>query len=107
MSGDHLRLELRGARVVFTTRRGGCSTGPYASLNLGQFTDDDPAAVQRNRASLEDQLGVELASGHQVHGARIVVAEPAESEPPQADGQVTTSAGVAPMVLTADCLPVA
>ena len=33
-----------GARVLFSTRMGGVSEGPYESLNLGVLTDDDPAA---------------------------------------------------------------
>ena len=37
--GDHLAIDLDGAHVVFTTRRGGASTGPYESMNLGRLTD--------------------------------------------------------------------
>ncbi len=33
--GEHFAIDLPGARAVFTTRRGGHSAGPYASLNLG------------------------------------------------------------------------
>ena len=33
--GEHIAADLPGAHVLFTTRRGGVSTGPYASLNLG------------------------------------------------------------------------
>ncbi|MBV8940093.1 MAG: laccase domain-containing protein, partial [Solirubrobacterales bacterium] len=39
-SGDHLMIELPGARALFTTRRGGVSRGPYTSLNLGFKTAD-------------------------------------------------------------------
>ncbi|HVE68190.1 MAG TPA: laccase domain-containing protein, partial [Solirubrobacteraceae bacterium] len=41
---QHIAADLPGARVLFTTRRGGVSEGPYESLNLGRWTDDDPAA---------------------------------------------------------------
>jgi polyphenol oxidase len=44
-AGEHIAADLPGAHVLFTTRRGGVSTGPYASLNLGLFTEDDPAHV--------------------------------------------------------------
>jgi purine-nucleoside/S-methyl-5'-thioadenosine phosphorylase / adenosine deaminase len=105
--GDHLGIELPGARAVFTTRWGGVSTGPYESLNLGRFTDDDPEAVRLNRDRLETALGVGFAYGRQVHGPRVMTAErPASGEPIEADGQATSMPGVAPMVLTADCLPV-
>lgn len=114
--GEHFAVDLDGARVVFTTRRGGVSTGPYESLNLGRLTADRPEAVQQNRARLKGQLGVKLAHIRQVHGTAVrrITAEPSEPvEPiasgdlPEFDGQVTALAGVAPMVLTADCLPVA
>ena len=43
-AGEHLAIDLPGATALFTTRRGGVSEGPYASLNLGSKTDDDPRA---------------------------------------------------------------
>ncbi len=39
--GPHFAIDLPGARAVFSTRRGGHSSGPYESLNLGWLTDDD------------------------------------------------------------------
>jgi YfiH family protein len=110
LAGEHVAIDLPEARALFTTRRGGCSSGPYASLNLGRWTDDEPDAVERNRASLQEELGVRFAYGRQVHGARVrsVAEVPGEQSVPEAaDGQATAAAGVGPMVLTADCLPIA
>ncbi len=108
-AGEHIGIELPGARAVFTTRRGGFSSGPYAALNLGRLTGDE--AAERNRRALEQRLGVRFLYGRQVHGARVerVQAVPSSGgrAPVEADGQATTVAGLAPMVLTADCLPVA
>jgi YfiH family protein len=107
--GDHIAAHLPGARVLFTTRRGGVSTGPYASLNLGLLTDDDPEAVAHNRSTLAARTGV-LAHGRQVHGTEVrrVLAPPdADAAPEPADGQATALPGVAPLALTADCLPIA
>jgi YfiH family protein len=105
-----ISIDLPGARAVFTTRRGGVSEGPYDSLNLGLLTDDDAAHVQRNRASLAAQLGVEFAYARQVHG-NIVHTVTAGSDPqrvpPDGDGVATDRAGIAPLVLAADCVPVA
>lgn len=110
LSGDHLMIELPGARALFTTRRGGVSEGPYASLNLGLKTADSQDAVTANRAALERNLGLRLTYVRQVHGNRVIAA-PADgreaSEPPQADGQATVTHGVGVAVLAADCLPVA
>jgi YfiH family protein len=111
--GEHLAVDLTGARVVFTTRRGGVSIGPYESLNLGRLTADRPEAVTHNRALLQAQLGVALAHIRQVHGTgvRRITAPPDElggpGDLPQFDGQATALENVAPMVLVADCLPVA
>jgi YfiH family protein len=96
-----------------TTRQGGVSTGPFASLNLatsGEAGDDDPATVAENRARLTRALGVDAVCWlRQVHGTAVhVVASPPEPDAPApvADAAVTRLAGVAVAVLTADCLPV-
>jgi polyphenol oxidase len=109
-TGSHIGVDLPGAHAVFTTRRGGYSNGPYASLNLGRWTDDDRGHVERNRARLREQLGVPFAFGRQVHGNEVArTSEPSaeRSTPEEADGQATTTAGIGVMVLTADCLPIA
>jgi YfiH family protein len=105
--GEHFAIDLPGARAVFTTRRGGHSGGPYASLNLGVATGDDPELVRRNRATLARTLGVTLTGVRQVHGTAVHRVEaPTEGPAPHGDGQVTTTPGLAPMALAADCLPV-
>jgi YfiH family protein len=104
-AGEHLAIDLPGGTALFTTRRGGVSEGPYASLNLGLWTDDDASRVHDNRELVREQAGVErLAQGRQVHGARVVVDGRGVEE---ADGQATTAREVAAIVLVADCLPVA
>lgn len=114
--GEQFAVDLPGARALFTTRRGGFSHGPYASLNLARLTDDRPDAVAGNRAALEAQLELSLAFTHQVHGAEVHELTPtswarnAEADPGslrRADGQFTVHRGLAPAVLTADCLAVA
>ncbi len=107
-AGEHLAIELGRVQVLFTTRRGGVSSGPYASLNLGRLTADDPDSVSRNRGGLEHRLGVRLAYGRQVHGTGVRRVGDGEAETViDADGQATAAPGIAPMVLTADCLAVA
>ncbi len=94
-------------RAVATTRAGGVSRGAFATLNLGMHVGDDPEAVRENRARLVAALG--LAAGplwlHQVHGT--TVADAATAAPvPVADAMVAGSAGLACVIMTADCLPV-
>ncbi|HEV3002512.1 MAG TPA: polyphenol oxidase family protein [Solirubrobacteraceae bacterium] len=105
-AGEHVGIDLpHGAKAVFTTRRGGVSDPPFDTLNLGRWTDDDPAAIDENRERLLGLIGVRrVAFGRQVHGA-AVVRDGAELV--EADAQVVTERGVGAMVLTADCLPIA
>jgi polyphenol oxidase len=103
---EHLAIDLPGARAMFTTRRGGHSAGPFASLNLGLGTDDELHRVQANQKRLERVVRRPVARCAQVHGIDVVPVQAPSEVPPQADGQITTVAGVAPMVLTADCLPI-
>ena len=112
--GDHLAIDLPGARVLYTTRRGGVSTGPYESLNLGSRTGDDRARVGANRERVAELVGIprdRFAQGRQEHGTtvrrRSQPPDPAETPPAPADGQATDQPNVAPVVLVADCLPVA
>jgi polyphenol oxidase len=102
---------LAGFRHGFFTRRGGHSTGVFASLNCGYGSGDDKALVGRNRALVAEQLGVaadRLLTVWQCHSAdAVTVSEPwAANSPPHADAMVTATPGVAVAVLAADCTPV-
>lgn len=94
---------------VMTTRRGGTSAPPWASMNLGDAVGDDPAAVQRNRQRLAAHIGATPVFLRQVHGTRVVTVGAddvaPDVEPPVADASVTVEPGVACTVLVADCLP--
>jgi len=103
--GEHLVIALPGGTALFTTRRGGVSDGPFASLNLGLWTDDDRERVRENRARVERLTGGRLAQAHQVHGTRVVEATPGDVQ--DADRQVTAEPVVAAMALVADCVPIA
>src|SRR4051795_9119596 len=96
--GDHLAITLPGGTALFTTRRGGVSDGPFASLNLGLLTDDDADRVRENRARVERIAGGRLAQARQVHGTDVVEADPDTMV--EADGQVTARRGVAAVALT-------
>jgi len=111
--GEHIGIDLPGARALFTTRRGGASQGAFESLNLGLWTQDARDRVVANRDRLAALVGVprkRLAHGRQVHGATVRrLAGPPDpaAEPSPADGQATSAPGVVPLVLVADCLPIA
>jgi YfiH family protein len=93
----------------FFTRRGGVSQGIYASLNCGQGSRDEPAAVGENRARVAAHLNaLALVTANQAHSSIAVVAEEAwgANARPSADAIVTRRRGLAVGVLAADCAPV-
>jgi len=93
-------------RAVVTSRHGGVSTGPYASMNPADHVGDAPAAVAVNRRRLEQLLQLPAAPVwlQQVHGTGVVDAA-AVHGPVQADAAYACQPGVVCAVLTADCLP--
>jgi YfiH family protein len=94
------------ARVksLMTTRSGGVSREPWASLNLGDHVGDDPAHVAANRLRLRLQLPTEPGWLRQVHSARVV--ELGSESNQEADASYTRQTAQVCAVLTADCLPV-
>jgi YfiH family protein len=98
-----------GYEVVFTTRVGGVSEGPYASLNLGRKSGDEVEHVDENRRIACEAIGAHvenLALNHQVHSARVVQAA-AGSRGVHADGLWTNEPHLPILAMSADCLPVA
>ncbi len=91
--------------ALVTTRTGGVSAGPYASLNLGDHVGDAPAAVADNRRRLRAHLPAEPVWLKQVHGVCCVDAAQAP-DGIEADAAFARAPGVVCAVLTADCLPV-
>jgi YfiH family protein len=90
-----------------TTRHGGVSQGPYASLNLGAHVGDDPAAVAENRERLARAIGTCPLWLQQVHGSEIVDARDVrDGVAGPADAMVALQPGLACAIQVADCLPV-
>ena len=101
-----------GLRHAFFSREGGVSDGIYTSLNGGLGSSDDPAKVAENRRRMAKQMGVSPAhflSLHQVHSPDAVIATgpwQGTATRPKADAIVTSTAGLAIGVTTADCGPI-
>jgi len=103
-----IRWEAEGYEVAFTTRVGGVSEGPYASLNLGRKSGDDVERVDENRRIVCAAIGADLeklALNYQVHSARVLRARPA-SRGEHADGLWTDEPGLPVLAMSADCLPI-
>lgn len=107
-----------GARIAFTGRQGGVSSGSFASLNLGFATPDDPAAVAENRLRALIAAGADAdraVSLRQAHGSTVIEAgsltgggylEPGTSWP-EGDALVTAERGLPLVAHGADCLTAA
>jgi YfiH family protein len=96
-------------RIAFTTRVGGVSDGPYASLNLGRMLGDDPARVDENRGRVCSALGADperLAMGHQRHSTTVNRAGAGVRDVP-GDGLWSDVPGQPMLKICADCLPIA
>jgi len=101
---------LAGFPHGFLGRPGGVSTGELAGLNVGYGSNDDKEAIDENRRRAIAAVlpGAELATVHQIHSPRVVVAEhpwPIDARP-HADAMVTNRAGLLLGILTADCAPI-
>jgi hypothetical protein len=102
--------------AVVTTREGGVSTGPYASLNLGLHVGDDPRHVIENRRRAAAALDCGLADMvfcDQTHGREVAVVGDGDrgrgtltaDDAVPCDAVVTATPGVGIAVMVADCVP--
>src|SRR4051794_39032783 len=114
-----LEAELPGSRAAFSTRIGGVSHAPYEALNVAIMTGDERESVRENRRRLAASLGRDpdgVVMGRQVHGAALRehrapqdprVYSDLVPSPEEVDAHSTSDPGLTPLVMVADCLPVA
>ena len=114
---------LTGAFAVFTSRHGGVSPAPWASLNLAYHVQDEPERVSTNRDRVTATLqlptrtwvtaeqvhdaGVGVADDLEIVGARARKHEP-DHEPgplPGKDALVTSRPELPLALFYADCVP--
>jgi polyphenol oxidase len=105
-----LRWEVPGPyAIAFSTRQGGVSQGPFASLNLGLRVGDEAAAVEENRRRLCDEVGADLGAlslNRQKHTTLVHRAHRGKKGEP-GDGLWTDERGVPILAMGADCLTIA
>lgn len=101
-----------------TTRHGGVSTGTYASMNPGVYTEDDPGFIRKNLELLSDAVGISLENmviPHQTHEDRVLAIDASflslndkerKLRLEGVDALVTNVPDVCVAVSTADCVPV-
>jgi len=106
MSLPVYRWSAPGCEVVFSTRQGGVSEGPFESLNLGRRTGDDVTHVDENRrrlCALIDADEERLTVGFQTHSTVVNRAE-AGSRGVPGDGLWTDEPEIPMLALGADCV---
>jgi YfiH family protein len=111
-------LDALDVDVMVTTRQGGVSSGPYATLNLGLHVGDAPADVIENRHRVAAALGADLGNFvfcEQAHGREVQIVSDSdrgrgamrrEDAIQQADALITSDPGTVLVVMVADCVPV-
>ena len=113
--------DTRGYRDIShftTTRHGGVSTGTYASMNPGVYTEDDPGFIRKNLELLSNAVGISLENmviPHQTHEDRVLAIDASflslndkerKLRLEGVDALVTNVPDVCVAVSTADCVPV-
>ncbi len=102
-------------RHGFSTRKGGISTGKFASLNLGIGTDDDRAVIRQNFTLFcndADMLPEHSVALKQVHSTKVYSVTKqdvdklfGETALLEGDGLLTNVPGVCLTTFYADCTP--
>lgn len=95
-------------RAMVSTRTGGVSQAPYASLNLGDHVGDSFEAVATNRSRLRTVLPAEPLWMKQVHGTLVSTAFSRGNNQDieiEADAAITSKVNEVLAVMSADCLP--
>lgn len=107
-----------GVQAWFSTRRGGMSPAPWASMNLSYGVGDDAVRVRENRGSmLEGQGGRldQLVMAEQIHGGQVDLvglldrgrgAEGRQDAVEGSDGLLTQDSDVVLGMGFADCVPI-
>ena len=105
-------LSARGVRHGFSTRVGGVSEGPFATLNLAASPGDDREKVAENFARFSRAIDVDasrLLQTSQVHGAAVRAVSRDDDRlallNEEADALVSRDPSCAVGVRVADCIP--
>ncbi len=94
----------------FSTRLGGVSTGPCATMNISTTRGDDPESIEENRRRIASAIGVraeDFTYTHQTHTTNVAVVtkEDRGRQFMETDGLVTNVPGICLVTFYADCVP--
>ncbi|OPZ31483.1 MAG: Laccase domain protein YfiH [Bacteroidetes bacterium ADurb.BinA174] len=101
-----------------TTRTGGVSRGEFRSLNLGNYSDDNPLNIYENRSIVARKFyktADDLITPHQTHSNKVLLIDTNFLTLPNTDkieklygfdASITQEKGYFLGVTTADCVPI-
>lgn len=121
--GDILILQFKAFEELniinfTTTKKGGISQGNYDSLNLGNFSDDNPLFVAENRKRLCQAINIHPSSLYvpkQTHDSKSLIIdelflslskEEQKAKMQGIDALITQQKNIGIAVTTADCVPI-
>lgn len=86
-------------------RRGGCSKGPFESLNISFDVGDEASHVESNLLSAQQTIGISnLVWASQCHGKEVIrIDNPIAGSLPSCDGLYTNKTNIGLMIKHADC----
>lgn len=104
------RLAALPVQAHVSTRHGGVSPAPWATLNFSVARGDEPTRVAENRRRFAQAVGVEstqVVSARQVHGTGIAKVDESHRGQTQegVDGLITDVVGLPLSLVFADCVP--
>ncbi len=102
------KSNLLNVNHCFTTRNGGCSKEPYASLNVAYHVGDRRDDVVQNHKLLAHEAGYDfkkLVFMNQIHSNKVELIGDESFSIPSCDALVTNVPGIPLMVMSADCAP--
>lgn len=108
---SNLLNKFKNLTHAFTTREGGVSQKPYASLNLAWHVEDEARHVEMNHELLAKELGYEknsLVHMKQIHSSLVHVVNEDDNfhMPRSCDALITNKPNTPLMVMVADCSPI-
>lgn len=100
--------EFKFFKHAFSTRLGGVSSGPFATLNLSRKSKDTPENIEENLKRIccaADFPRESLYFLNQNHTSNIKVVKSHDSDPNIYDGSITNVKGITLVTMHADCAP--
>ncbi len=108
---SNLLKKFKNITHAFTSKDGGISQAPYATLNLAFHVGDKNSDIEYNHQLLAQKLNYNkdsLIHMKQIHSSKVHIIEKNDTfdNPKECDALITNKKNIPLMVMVADCAPV-